>query len=158
MNWKEFFSEYGIPLSVVALMSLVALGAGIFSPRNSFDKQPADIIEAIQTPVSSATSEPLCDNYAEIEDFEKPIPVVWTASMDGCLVSCEGAAFTRVPEDKKYPRFAGYFPDSLGEELLRAKAVLKISGAWIGIGADHPHTVFENKCVPIIQINKIEVI
>ena len=104
------------------------------------------------------TSEPLCDNHNEIEDFEKPIPIVWAAKMDGCLVSCEGASFTRVPEDKKYLRFAGYFPESFGPELQRDNAVLKISGDWIGIGADHPKTVFDNKCVPVIQIREIEVI
>ena len=112
------------------------------------------VAEAVLTP----TPEPLCDNYNEIENFEKPIPVVWTAKMDGCLVSCEGASFTRVPEDKKYPRFAGYYPGGLQAELWPDDSILKISGDWVGIDADHPYTVFDNKCVPVIHIKKIEVI
>ena len=124
----------------------------MFVAHNFFNKQSASISEAVMTP------EPLCDNFNEVEDFKKPIPVIWTAKMDGCLVSCEGASFTRVPEDKKYPRFAGYYSGGLQAELWQDNAVLKISGDWVGINADHPHTVFDNKCVPVIHINKIEVI
>lgn len=62
-----------------------------------------------------ADNEQRCDNYEEIQDFEKPIPVIWTAKLDGCLVSCYGASFTRVPSDRKYPHFAGYYPDVSGK-------------------------------------------
>ena len=131
---------------MVIAISFVALGINV----------PAKYGSSTLAPI--VTSEPLCDNYNEVEDFEKPIPVVWTARMDGCLVSCEGASFTRVPEDKKYPRFAGYYPESFGPEFFQDNAVLKISGDWVGIDADHPYTVFDNKCVPVIHINKIEVV
>ncbi len=131
---------------IVIAISFVALGINV----------PAEHSSSTLAPV--LTLEPVCDNYNEIEDFEKSIPIVWTAKMDGCLVSCEGASFTRVPGDEKYPRFAGYFAGLLGPELRQDNAILKISGDWIGIGADHPYTVFDNKCVPVIQINKIEVI
>ena len=165
----------------VVAIGFLAFGS-IFVAHNFFDKQSANILgvghrpllgnsvaEAVPTP----TLEPLCDNYNEIEDFEKPIPVVWTAKMDGCLVSCEGASFTRVPAPtpegvgvptksvgkyKKYPRFAGYYPGELQAELWPDDSILKISGDWVGIDADHPHTVFDNKCVPVIQIKKIEII
>ncbi|MBI2068825.1 MAG: hypothetical protein HYT67_01840 [Candidatus Yanofskybacteria bacterium] len=131
----------------------------IFVAHNFIDNQTANIVEAMPTEggeLVEPTPEPLCDNFNEVEDFEKPIPVVWTAKMDGCLVSCEGASFTRVPEDEKYPRFAGYYPGGLGPWLY--KNVLKISGDWIGVDADHPYTVFDNKCVPVIQINKMEIL
>ena len=131
---------------MVIAISFVALGINV----------PAKYGSSTLAPI--VTSEPLCDNFNEVEDFEKPIPIVWTARMDGCLVSCEGASFTRVPEDKKYPRFAGYYPGGLQAELWQDNGVLKISGDWVGIDADHPFTVFDNKCVPVIHINKIEVI
>ncbi len=126
----------------------------IFVAHNFFKDQSASIAKVLPT----ATPGLLCDNYDESGDFEKPVPVIWTARMDGCLVSCEGASFTRIPEDKKYPRFAGYYPGGLQPELGQGGRALKIYGDWIGIDADHPFTVFDNKCVPVIQINKIEVV
>lgn len=145
-------------LITVAVISFL-VSEIIFVSYDYFDKQSANISEAVPTEggeLVESTPEPLCDNYNEVEDFENPIPVAWTAKMDGCLVSCEGASFTRVPEDKKYPRFAGYFPEILQEGLWQDNIILKVHGDWVGIDADHPHTVFENKCVPIIHINKIE--
>lgn len=117
----------------------------------------------------------LCDNYEEIQDFEEPIPVIWEAKFTGCLVSCYGAHFSRIPETEnyKYPRFAGYYPDEFGkynwenggnsgkqipEKFLEDGLILKIYGKWIMIEADHPYTVFENKCVPILEIEKIEIV
>ena len=137
-----------------SLLHFLILGIIVVVAHDVFENQSANIAEAVLTP----TPEPLCDNHDESGDFEKPIPVVWTARMDGCLVSCEGASFTRVPEDEKYPRFAGYYPGGLQPELWPDNSIIKISGDWIGIDADHPFTVFDNKCVPVIHINKIEVI
>lgn len=157
MDRKEF----------LLMIALFVFGS-MFVAHNFFDKQFADIAKIFLTP----TPEPLCDNYNEVEDFEKPVPIVWMAKMDGCLVSCESASFTRVPAPtpegvgvpttsvgkyKKYPRFAGYYPGGLQPEFWQDNSVLKISGDWIGIDADHPFTVFDNKCVPVIHINKIEV-
>lgn len=152
MNWKEFFSQRKNMFAVVAIISFL-VSEIIFVSYDIFDKQSANIAEILPT----LTPEPLCDNYNEVEDFEKPVPIVWTAKMDGCLVSCEGASFTRVPEDKKYPRFAGYYPGGLQPEFWQDNSVLKISGDWIGIDADHPFTVFDNKCVPVIHIKTIGV-
>jgi hypothetical protein len=129
--------------------TFLALGI-IFVANNYLVQETASITEAIMTP------EPMCENYAEIADFEKPIPVVWTAMLDGCLVSCEGASFTRVPRDEKHPRFAGYYPGGAQADLRHAGHTLKITGNWVGIGADHFVTVFDNKCVPIVHINKVE--
>lgn len=137
---------------VVAVISFL-VSEIVFIAHNFFDKQSADIAETVLTQIP----EPLCDNYEEIEEFEKPVPIVWTAKVDGCLMSCEGASFTRVPEDKKYPRFAGYYPGGLQSEFWQDNSVLKISGDWISINADHPFTVFDNKCVPIIHIKTIRV-
>lgn len=121
------------------------------------------------------TDEPFCDNYEDVQDFEKPIPVIWVAKFDGCLMSCYGASFTRVPIDAKYPRFAGYYPDVNGKYnweknksgnyaggqipdiFLKEKVLLKIYGKWSGIEADHPFTVFGGKCVPFVEIERIEI-
>jgi len=110
-----------------------------------------------------------CNNSDEAEDFENPIPVVWTAKMEGCLASCQGASFIRIPEDNKYPHFAGYYPDTKGgyevddwnpipDKFQKNDLLLKITGKWIGIQDDHSQTVFEGKCVPIVNIEKIEII
>lgn len=114
----------------------------------------------IYSSTPTITEKPECDNYKDVQKFEKPVPMIWTAKLDGCLVGCLGASFTKVPEDKKYPRFAGYYFDdkSIPDKFLQNGLILKIYGEWIGIDYDHSRTVFENKCVPIVDIEKIEVI
>ena len=127
-------------------------------------------------PTVTDTDEHECDNYKDIQNFEKPVPIIWIAKLDGCLMSCYGASFTRVPSGIKYPRFAGYYPDKSGkynwdvtdsgdyagsqipDKFLKENLLLKIYGKWTGIDADHPFTVFENKCVPFVEIEKIEAI
>lgn len=110
----------------------------------------------------------LCDNYEEIQDFEKPIPVIWEAQLEGCLSSCQGAHFTRITETKnyKYPRFSGYYigynsgknRKKIPEKFLEDGLNLRIYGEWAGIDVDYPHSIFEGKCVPIVGIEKIEII
>ncbi len=101
-----------------------------------------------------------CENYYEAEVFEKPIPIAWTATQDDCIESCWGASFTRVPDNKEYSRFVGHLSDSsqIPEKFLENGLILKVSGHWTGIDADHSKTVFENKCVPIVDIDKIEIV
>jgi hypothetical protein len=114
-----------------------------------------------QTPIPENTNyDYVCDNYLDIQEFEKPVPITWTAKLDGCLMSCYGASFTRVPSEIKYPRFAGYYhgDQAIPDKFLEDGLTLKIYGNWNGIDADHPRTVFENKCVPMVDIKKIEVI
>jgi len=124
---------------------------------------------SLDDPEIEITDEAWCDNANEAKTFEKPIPVVWTARFDGCLVSCQGASFTKAMDNGKYPRFAGYYPDTKGgydpdefnpipEKYQNNELVLKISGNWIGIQDDHPQTVFDGKCVPIVEIRQIEVV
>lgn len=101
-----------------------------------------------------------CDNYTEITKFKEPIPVVWDAKFTGCLSGCWGAAFTRVPNDSKYPRFSGYVPDSgnrIADEFMKEGQILKIYGKWIDV-SDSYGSVFDNKCVPTVDIEKIEIV
>lgn len=101
-------------------------GYGAFKTKESFWRELVDRI--VQSPyfsdlssylglddIVNASVEQVCDNNMDIQKFEKPIPIVWTAKLDGCLMSCYGASFTRVPSDEKYPRFAGYYPDTAGK-------------------------------------------
>ncbi|PIR42127.1 MAG: hypothetical protein COV30_00020 [Candidatus Yanofskybacteria bacterium CG10_big_fil_rev_8_21_14_0_10_37_15] len=151
MNLKEFFSQHkNIFIAVVALIFLIS--EIVFLSYDYFNKQSADILKT----TSRLSDEPLCDNHSEIEEFEKPISIIWTAKIDGCLASCEGASFTRVPEENIHPRFAGYYSKELKEEIKINDQIFKIYGDWIGINADHPFTVFDNKCVPIVNVHKIE--
>ncbi len=101
----------------------------------------------------------LCDNYEDLEVFENPIPIVWTAEFTGCLQSCEGAHFNRLPKDAEYeyPRFSAYMREGILPEIFREEGlILKIYGEWAMVDADHPFSVFGDKCVPIIDIDKIE--
>lgn len=115
-----------------------------------------------------------CENYKEIQDFKEPISIIWEAKLTGCLVSCYGAHFTRIPETEnyKYPRFSAYYPDEFGkykwenngnsgsqipEKFLKNGLNLRIYGRWMSVGYDHPYTVFEGKCVPFVEIDKIEI-
>jgi|SRR3989344_2938889 len=131
-----------------------------------------EITSTEKTEESSDGRSELCENYKEIQNFKEPIPIVWTAKLTGCLESCEGAHFSRIPETEnyQYPRFAGYYPDELGKYSWDGSNVqipgkflvdglnLRISGKWFSVGVDHPYTVFEDKCVPIVEIDKIEII
>lgn len=101
-----------------------------------------------------------CDNIQEYGSFEKPVPVEWTAKFTGCLSGCVGASFLRFPEDVnyQYPRFAGYFNGELPEESREEDIVFIISGDWIGIGDDYYRSVFNNQCVPIVDIKKVEIV
>ena len=101
-----------------------------------------------------------CINYQDKEVFKKPISIEWTAKFDGCLSSCWGAYFTRVPEDPKYPRFSGYVPDDgerISDEFMKEGQLLKIYGNWTDV-SDSYGSIFDNKCVPTIEIEKIEIL
>lgn len=101
-----------------------------------------------------------CDNYKEIQHFKKPISVAWTAKFDGCLVSCWGAAFTKISSDLQYPRFSGYVRNSgnkIADEFMKEGRVLIIYGKWIDVSGSYA-SVFGNKCVPTIEIDRIEIV
>lgn len=102
-----------------------------------------------------------CDNDQDVITFKEPKPIIWLAKMDGCLMSCQGGSFTRIDQNVKYPRFAAYLPDGqfIPENYKdNSDLVLKITGKWIGVDYDHYRTVFDNKCVPVVDIEKIEVV
>lgn len=101
-----------------------------------------------------------CVNYQEKQFFKKPIPIEWTAKFGGCLVSCWGAYFTRIPEDVQYPMFSGYVPDNgdpIPEIYRNRKQTLKIYGRWTDV-SDSYGSIFDRKCVPTVEIEKIEIL
>ena len=127
------------------------------------------MVKETQEPVVFENSTAWCDNAEEVQTFQQPIPIIWTAKFGGCLVSCQGASFMRVPADEKYPAFAAYYPDKNGgyfteefnpipEEFQDSNLLLKITGDWTEITEDHPQTVFGGKCVPIVNIKEIDVV
>lgn len=127
---------------------------------------PASVVEATAEytyengTFKEKNDEQACDNYTEIKQFEKSVPVVWTAKFDGCLVSCWGGAFTGVPANSEHPMFAGYVPDEgdrINEKYLKEGLLLKITGEWTGIDSDHVF-MFNRRCVPTVEIEKIEII
>ncbi|EKD43133.1 MAG: hypothetical protein ACD_72C00442G0010 [uncultured bacterium] len=153
--------------SVIIIFLIVSLG---LISNNKIEKNIISIpIVSAEVPstIESSESVQLCDNEDEVQYFPKPIPIVWKAKLMGCLVSCEGASFERIPTDVKYPYFAGYGPAikaiidnvslvDMGDVPWGSKMPIKIYGQMIGIDADHPRTVFNNKCVPIVDIDRIE--
>lgn len=166
-NWKL------LGLGVLILGTLFFIKAWDSSPSFALI---SNLVSPSLTPIPTIVEELSCDNYEDIQKFEKSIYIIWTAKLDSCLVSCYGASFTRVSNDEEYPRFAGYYPDTLGkydwdvasngerggsqipDVFLQDGLTLKIYGKWTDIDADHPRTVFENKCVPVVEIGKIEII
>ena len=36
--------------------------------------------------------------------------------------------------------------------------IFRVHGDWVGIDADHPRTIYDGRCVPIININKLELL
>ncbi|MDO8499588.1 MAG: hypothetical protein Q7S66_02920 [bacterium] len=153
--------------SIIIIFLFVSLGF-------YFNKQTVKnivVIPAVRADVplviQSFESEKLCDNENEVQDFSKPISIVWDAELSGCLVSCDGASFKRLSDDVKYSYFAGYGPaikaiiesGELGDKndvFWGSHVPIKVYGKWYSIDADHPRTVFDNKCVPIVDIEKIE--
>jgi len=105
-------------------------------------------------------SNSICENEKEMTTFAKPVSIVWTATLGGCLVGCEGASFSRYPKtgEYKYPIFAAYGDMLKDIASIDDPVIVRITGKWTGIDADHPKLVFNNQCVPIVDIEKIEVV
>ena len=100
-----------------------------------------------------------CKNREELKKFDKPVSVEWEATFDGCLGSCAGAYFSRIDTRVKYSRFVTYASDTIPDELRKNDgSILKIYGRWIGIGDDYTETSFGNQCVPVIEIDQINLI
>ena len=100
-------------LIVTISLLVVVIGFILLANQPLFFNKNVVLSQEIQNDLSA-----WCNNSDEATDFKNPILVVWTAKMEGCLASCQGASFTRIPEDNKYPRFAGYYPDTKGGLLL----------------------------------------
>jgi hypothetical protein len=113
--------------------------------------------EEIISSNTAVQSEQECENYTDIQTFATPTKVSWEATLDGCLVSCEGGVFTKdnISKEDKFPRFVGYMKEAktIDEKYFGQK--VKVTGTWTSIEADHAKTVFDNKCVPIV--NNIEI-
>ena len=100
-------------LIIVTSLLIVVAGFILLVKQPLFSNKNAVLSQEIQNDSSA-----WCNNSDEAKDFENPIPIVWIAKMDGCLASCQGASFTKIPEDNKYPQFTGYYPDTKGGLLL----------------------------------------
>lgn len=101
-----------------------------------------------------------CINYRDKQFFTTPITIEWTASFDGCLAGCWGGSFTKIPKDSKYPRFSGYVDEkgkSITDRSISVGQKVKIIGNWVDI-SDSYASVFENYCVPTIEIKNISIL
>lgn len=148
-----------IPLAIATLALFVWL-----NQQNSANFiKPEDRKTALINMPSVAKQSPdelQCENKEEYGEFEKPVEVEWQARFTGCLSSCEGASFLRLPggSNNQYLSFAGYFNEKIPQEFQNKEVSLKIYGEWIGVGDDYSRTVFAGRCVPIIGIRKIEIL
>ncbi len=101
-----------------------------------------------------------CDNYYEIQEFDEPIPIVWTARFDGCLASCWGASFTREPHRRPTPFvFQVMFQTMekrIADEFMQKGQILRVYGNWTDISHSYG-SVFGRRCVPTVEIEKIEI-
>jgi len=156
LNYPDDYSSLNSTSSVLAEESAVSLVPVV---EADIEEEPEIYMYAYE-----------CDNYDEVEEFEVPVPVIWEATLGGCLVSCYGASFRRTDEEVKHPRFAGYYPDENGKydwdgggkqipaEFLEDDIVLKVYGNWTGVGFDHSRTVFGGLCIPNVEIEKLEIV
>jgi len=160
-NTLKIFGKFGIFIAA----GILGLVLGFFLTQVDFSKheeakQEVEQVEAVVENDQSFSDSP-CENENEIQRFENPERIEWLAEFGGCLNSCEGGAFRLVAgsDDDKFERFAGYLKGgkAISEEFFKRGLVLKVSGVMSGIDADHPKTMFNNKCVPIIDIDKIEI-
>ena len=101
---------FGLPLIAVAIFTFPRFSKTQIKGTSNIEEiaPPSDAEE------TASSSGAWCNNSDEASDFDEQISIVWTAKMDGCLESCQGASFTKEPADDKYPRFAGYYPDTEG--------------------------------------------
>lgn len=155
IRYIVFFEDEGKQFTFFAKVS-----DRFFQENEQLLQDIAKTFKRIKGDEDLSASDTSCDNPEEITEFEKPIPVTWTAKLDGCLASCWGGAFTRVPVDNKYPRFSAYVPDAgekIDDKFLKENQTLRISGKFTGIDSDHVG-LFEGKCVPTVEIEKIEVV
>jgi hypothetical protein len=149
-----------ILLTITSIISIVFISLLVWA-----NWSVEDLSQNQDEVIDEKASSDLCINDDEIETFTEPRPIVWDSRFDGCLVSCYGGSFTRIEDSV---RFAAYYPDENGKynyennagaiipEEFRTGDSIRIYGNWLGIEADHPHTVFESKCVPFVEIKKIE--
>lgn len=142
---------------LIIVILLISLSLVIIKAKSSFKEKP---IVQNQTIIPTGTPSLICDNADEIQEFEKPIPIAWTATLDSCLGLCWGATFTRLDEEKKYPRFVGWALDNgkaIKDKFLVEGLKLKISGNWISIGPGYA-SIENKKCMPIVDIENIEIL
>ncbi len=93
--------------------------------------------------------------------LNEPIPVVWEAKLDECLITgCHGASFTKKISDEvagEYPHFIGYYKDTdIPQQFLKKDIDLKISGNWEFLYTDKDAPSIHNRCVPLVKIDRIE--
>lgn len=144
---------------LLLIILLVFIGLVFYMKKDLPKTEIQPNIENAST--NNIASEPACENVTDIRTFATPTPVTWFAKLDGCVLSCEGGSFTKITSDsqEKYPRFVGYMKDgNISEKYLEGGLRLKITGELESIGDDYARTIFNNKCVPIIGIKKIEIL
>lgn len=132
----------------------------LFSDKRHLTSQLLLNQETTPTSISTITEYLRCDNYEEAGTFETPTPIVWTATLDHLLGLPWGATFDRIETDVKYPRFVGWVSDKGPEiniKFLQKGLWLKITGNWKGINEGYVSTD-KRKCVPIVDIEKIEIL
>jgi len=150
---------------IIKLFILVIGIVSLFLYFSTLNKNKEDLVnyedkEFIQKSIATEKYSDDCINYEDKEFFDNPIPIEWTARFDGCLSSCWGAYFTRFPEDSKYPKFSGYVPDDgerISDKFTKEGQLLKIYGNWTDV-SDSYGSIFDNKCVPTVEIEKIELL
>ena len=149
-------------LVFITLLIIFIFESDIFTNYRYYIKQNINYDSEIAIKKEASVTEEIpCTNSQEVKIFTVAIPVVWEAILDVCLSGCGGGSFTKLNSSKneKHPRFVGYLKDgkTIPENLLAKGIKLKISGKWISVEDDHSRTVFNNKCVPIVEIEKIEI-
>lgn len=92
-------------------------------------------------------------------ELTKPISVTWNAQFGECLIGdCSGATFTKKTSDEafgEFPDFIGYYDVGDMSNIKKGEGV-RLYGKLREIYTDKDALSILNRCVPILQIQKIE--
>lgn len=173
--WKDFRKHVSIILMVIVLFIALAVANWFFKgTKNDLSEQAIvrDIIKEEQEPIvnkeqikeqKQAVEKDYYVDCSCEETFEEPIDVVWAGDIFAYMSGGEQLAIKRVPKDKEYPLFAACCINTVkenGKWLIPPEKWItgrvKIIGKWTGITCMYANTFFNSKCVPYVEIERIE--
>ena len=148
-------------IAIIVLIIVILVLIFIFKKTPTI---PTSVSKNSETTSTTATEFTCVGTNGELTDgiqLNEPIPVVWEAKLDECLVtSCHGASFTKKISAGiagEYSNFIGYYKDTdIPLQFLKKGIDLKIYANWEFLYTDKDAPSIHNRCVPLVKIDRIE--